>query len=214
MGTAYRLIPVKQIPLGIRFCKFGLGIFALLSVCAASGQELVLRLDPAQSSIKFTLGAALHTVHGSFQIQTADLQVNPAVGRLSGEVVVNAESGETGNGMRDRKMHREVLESQRYSEITFRPDRVDGGVAEHRKSSVKVHGIFTVHGSEHEITVPADVDLAGDRWSAAAHFTIPYVKWGMQNPSTFFLHVGDEVEIDVAMVGTLTREAPASAPAQ
>ena len=49
-------------------------------------------------------------------------------------------------GMRDRKMHKEVLESERYPEISFRPDRVEGPVASQGKSSVKVHGMFRIHG--------------------------------------------------------------------
>jgi len=191
----------------------GLLILTLLSVRAAA-QDLVLQLDPARTTIRFTLGASLHTVHGTFQIKTGALRANPASGKLSGEIVVDATSGETGNGMRDRKMHKEVLESGRYPEITFRPDRIDGAVAAQGKSSVKVHGIFSVHGSDHEITLPAEVDIGADHWIANAHFTIPYVKWGIKNPSTFFLHVANEVEMDVAVAGTLTRETSTSSPVQ
>jgi len=50
--------------------------------------------------------------------------------------------------MRDRKMHKEVLESERYPEIAFRPDKIEGAVASQGKSSVKVHGMFNIHGVE------------------------------------------------------------------
>jgi polyisoprenoid-binding protein YceI len=213
MGAVNRLMPMHGTGLGIRLRTYlGLGILALLSLRAAA-QDLVLQLDPTQSTITFTLGAALHNVHGTFQPKKGALRTNPASGKLSGEIVVNAKSGESGNGMRDRKMHKEVLESERYPEVIFHPDGVDGALAPQGKSSVKVHGIFSVHGTDHEITIPADVDMSTDHWTAKAHFTIPYAKWGVKNPSNLFLHVSNEVEIDVAVAGTLTKDTSAS-PAQ
>lgn len=126
-------------------------------------------------------------------------------GKVGGEIVVDAKSGDSGNGMRDRKMYREVLESDRYPEITFRPDRLDGTVSPQGKSSVRVHGIFAIHGSEHELTVPAQVEMFPDHWTAVLRFSIPYVRWGMKNPSTLFLRVNESVDIDVNAAGTVTR---------
>jgi polyisoprenoid-binding protein YceI len=108
-------------------------------------------------------------------------------------------------------MHKDVLESERYPEISFRPDHVEGAVASQGKSAVKVHGIFSIHGVDREITVPAAVEMSADNWTAAIHFTIPYAKWGMKNPSNLFLHVSDSVEIDLAAAGTVTRRTSASA---
>jgi polyisoprenoid-binding protein YceI len=70
---------------------------------------------------------------------------------------------------------------------------------------VMVHGIFSIHGTDREITVPAEVEMNGDRWTANVHFTIPYTKWGMKNPSTLFLRVSDTVSIDLAAAGSVTR---------
>jgi polyisoprenoid-binding protein YceI len=147
----------------------------------------------------------LHTVRGTFQFKRGALQLDPASGQISGEIVVDARSGESGSNMRDRKMHKEILESDRYPEISFRPDRVDGAVARSGKSSVKVHGIFTIHGVEREISVPTEVEMGADRWSATVHFTVPYAKWGMKNPSTLFLKVNDFVEIDLSASGTIKK---------
>lgn len=133
------------------------------------------------------------------------MSVDIGSGKVGGEIVVDAKSGDSGNGMRDRKMYREVLESDRYPEITFRPDRVDGTVSPQGKSSVRVHGIFAIHGAEHELTVPAQVEMFPDRWTAVLRFSIPYVRWGMKNPSTLFLRVNESVDIDVNAAGTVTR---------
>jgi len=123
--------------------------------------------------------------------------------------VVDAKSGESGSGMRDRKMHKEVLESERYPEISFRPDRVEGQLASQGKSSVKVHGMFRIHGVDQEITVPAEVEMNADHWVATVHFTVPYQKWGMKNPSTLFLRVNDSVEIDLTAAGSVVQSSVA-----
>ncbi|MGC1644622.1 MAG: YceI family protein [Candidatus Sulfotelmatobacter sp.] len=181
------------------------------SAVFVSAQNTALQLDPAQTSVKFTLGDVLHTVRGTFQLKHGALQFEPASGKISGEIVVDAKSGESGSSMRDRKMHKEVLESERYPEIAFRPDKVEGVVANQGKSSVRVHGMFNIHGVDREITVPAEVEISADHWTATVHFTVPYAKWGMKNPSTLFLRVNDSVEIDLAATGNLAKQPISSA---
>jgi polyisoprenoid-binding protein YceI len=182
----------------------------LLSLSLASPATLpvaaqtTFQLDPAQTSVKFTLGDVLHTVHGTFNLEHGSLQFDPSSGKLSGEIVVDAKSGASGSGMRDRKMHKEVLESAKYPEISFRPDRIEGTVSGQGKSSVKVHGMFRIHGIDREIDVPAEVEIFPDRWTATVHFTVPYAKWGMKNPSTLFLRVDDSVQIDLALAGSVS----------
>lgn len=203
--------------------RFGPVVLALLSAsviaAVAQGaalqssalQSSALQLDPSQTSVRFTLGDVLHTVHGTFQLKHGALQFEWLSGRLSGEIVVDARSGESGSGTRDRKMHKEVLESERYPEIVFSPDKIEGAVTRQGKSSVKVHGIFSIHGDDHEITVPAETEMSADHWTAAVHFTVPYAKWGMKNPSTLFLRVNDSVEIDLMAAGSITTRSPADA---
>jgi len=173
-------------------------------------QEREFQVDPSHSSVKFTLGDVLHTVHGTFKVTRGDLHIDSG-GKISGEILVDAQSGESGSGMRDHKMHKEVLESDRYPQISFHPDRIEGPVPSSGTSSVKIHGMFNIHGVDREITVPAQVEMGTDRWTANVHFTVPYQKWGMKNPSTLFLRVNDSVEIDLMATGTIAPPAAASA---
>lgn len=182
-----------------------LAALAFLAALPVQAQQISFALDPARSTVKFTLGDVLHTVHGTFEVKRGQLQLDPVSGKISGEIVVDAKSGNSGSGMRDRKMHKEVLESEKYPEISFRPDHVEGQVATVGKSSVKVHGVFRIHGVDRELMVPAEVEMASDHWSANVHFTVPYEKWGMKNPSTLFLKVSDSVEIDLAGSGNVTQ---------
>jgi polyisoprenoid-binding protein YceI len=198
----------------LRWCRAGdfassnrmLSAIVLAFSCSAAAfaqpQELRLQFDPSKTTIAFTLGDILHTVHGSFQLKQGDVRYNIVTMSVEGTLVVDATSGQSGNRSRDHKMHKEILESARYPTITFRPDKVEGAVAPMGTSTVQVHGIFSIHGTDHELTMPVRVEVFPDHWVADTHFTVPYVKWGIKNPSTFVLRVSESVEVDVHATGT------------
>jgi polyisoprenoid-binding protein YceI len=181
-------------------------VFFTVTHSEVAAQDVTFHLDPQHTTVTFTLGDVLHTVRGTFQLKQGALRLTAASGKLAGEIVVDAKSGESGSGMRDRKMHKEVLESDRYPDIVFRPDRVEGVVPRQGKSPVRVHGIFSIHGADHELTVPAEVETFPDHWTATLHFAIPYAAWGMKNPSTLFLKVSESVDIDITASGAVTKQ--------
>jgi polyisoprenoid-binding protein YceI len=193
---------IVSVPPAVAICI----LFVCLGFASSTAfaQVTDFKLDPGKTTVKFTLDAVLHKVDGTFRVKPSALQFDLASGQASGEISVDAKSGATGNAMRDRKMHKDVLESEQYPEIQFRPDRISGTVARAGKSSVMVHGVFRIHGVDREITVPAVVDISADSWRATIHFSVPYAKWGMKNPSNLFLHVSDTVEVDLAAVGSVS----------
>ena len=170
----------------------------------AGGQEITFQLDPAQSRVQFTLGATFHEVHGTFQLKGGTIHFNPASGEASGSLIADATSGNTGNDRRDRRMHRQILEDQKYPEIVFTPQHVSGKLAPQGTSQMEVQGLLTLHGEQHPITFTAPVQVNQAQASAEVHFTLPYMKWGLKNPSTFVLRVSDKVSIDVHAVGRLS----------
>ena len=170
--------------------------------------DLVFDLNPADTKVNFTLGATMHTVHGTFQPLRGRIEYTAATGALHGEIVVDAESGASGDAARDQKMHAEVLESEKYPQITFRPDRVEGRLAVTGESTVQVHGILAIHGAEHELTVPATVKVEGGHWAASVRFSVPYVQWGMKNPSSFLLRVSKSVDLEIAAMGRVRPASP------
>lgn len=183
-----------------------LGILCALTFSASvQAQSVTLNLDAAQTKITFTLGATFHTVEGSFKLQSGTIQFNPATGEASGEVVVDATSGESGNNSRDRKMHKSVLESQNYPEIVFVPERIQCQVSLSGESHIQIQGLVKLHGSQHEIALPADIQVTGDQLTANLHFAVPYVQWGLKDPSTFILRVDKTVNIIIHAVGSLPR---------
>ena len=165
--------------------------------------EIVLAIDPAESKVHWTLESTVHTVHGSFAFKRGTLHLDTSTGKAGGEIVVDATSGNSGNDGRDKKMHREVLESTKYSDIIFRPDRVEGKITPRGTFTVQVHGLFVLHGSEHELTVPVQAELRGDHWAGGAKFNVPFILWGLRNPGNFFLKVNHAVEIELELKGGL-----------
>jgi polyisoprenoid-binding protein YceI len=165
--------------------------------------EVTLNLDVAQSKLHWTLDSTLHTVHGTFNLKRGAVKFDPATGNASGEFVVDAASGESGNDGRDKKMHGEILESARYTEVIFRVKRIEGKVLAQGSSNVQVHGTFILHGAEHELTVPVQAELNGHRWKGSAKFSVPYIQWGLKSPNTFLLKADPTVEIELELSGTL-----------
>ena len=168
-----------------------------------SSSELLLEIDPAQRKVHWTLGTTLHAVHGTFALKKGLIRVDLATGTATGETIVDATSGSSGNDGRDRKMHKEILESSRYTDLVFRPDRVEGKIARQGISIVQVHGVFVLHGTEHEMTLPVQAELNADHWTAYSKFNVPFIDWGLKNPSNFFLKVNRAVEIELELKGSL-----------
>jgi polyisoprenoid-binding protein YceI len=168
--------------------------------------SLVLKVDPSRSHLGWSLGATAHTVHGTFAVKSGELRLHPADGAAEGEIVVDAASGQSGNDSRDKKMHLEVLESEKFAEIRFRPEHVTGNVEISGKSNVILRGVLLLHGAEHEIDVPVTADLNGEAWNGTAKFDVPYVDWGLKNPSNFLLRVDKSVAVDLEFAGTVAKE--------
>jgi len=174
----------------------------MLAVVSALGQPSVTRettivLDPEKTTVSFILEATLHTVHGTFRLKRGVVRFDSATGAAGGTIVVDATSGETGNKRRDRNMHQDVLESERYPEITFSPTRVTGSIIAQGESSVALEGMLRLKGVDHAITLPFKVQTTAGGLKATTRFAVPYVAWGLKNPSTFLLRVADKVDVGV-----------------
>jgi polyisoprenoid-binding protein YceI len=182
---------------------------ALTFAPSACAQAYVVSLDPAQTKITFALDTTLHDVHGSFQLKSGQIHFDKATGKASGAIIVDAQSGDTDNKSRDKKMHQEILESQKYSEIVFTLQQVRGSFDPQKASQVDLVGAFRIHGQDHDVTMTFAVQPASPgRLQCDTHFTIPYVKWGMKDASTFLLHANDTVELEIKATAQIAPEQP------
>ncbi len=177
------------------------GIALLVVSAAAQAQHLQLKLDPAKTRVTWTLGDVLHTVEGTFVLKSGTITFDAQTGEASGQIVVDAASGNSGNGMRDSKMKKEVLESAKYPEIVFTPKHVGGYVPGKESATVQLAGDFAIHGGTHPLTLTLPITVKGSHVEAQTRFDVPYEQWGMKNPSTLFLKVSNTVQISITAVG-------------
>ncbi|MFC5862009.1 YceI family protein [Acidicapsa dinghuensis] len=182
-------------------------------ICSGQGtaKQLHLHLDPTATTVQFTLKDTIHTVHGTFHMHAGDVYFDPKTGEAHGKIEVDATSGESGNDTRDGKMKREYLEVGQFPVAMFEPHLVTGstGVAFDEKfgtQTISVSGNFTLHGASHAMVMQFLVQHDGQQAMATTHFLIPYVAWGIKDPSFAVVRVEKEVGIDVKAKGTLTSE--------
>jgi polyisoprenoid-binding protein YceI len=188
-----------------RMFVFGALLYILVFAPCLSAQESVLTLDPAQTKIEFTLPATAHTVHGRFKLKSGKIHFDEASGKAGGAIIVDATSGESGSDGRDKKMHQEVIESSKFPEIVFTPERVQGSIAPQGTSQIQVVGMFQLRGQDHRATLTVAIErAAGEHLRVATQFSVPYVEWGLKNPSTFLLRVDKAVGVEIHAVGQLS----------
>lgn len=169
-----------------------------------TAKTLTVHLDPAQTEIHWTLGDVLHTVHGTFALKSGVITFDPASGHADGAIIVDLDSGNSGNATRDRLMKQNILQTERYPQATFHPQKFAGLLHSGAGQTITVDGTLTVHGEDHPselvITVTA---LGANHATATTRFVVPYVAWGMRDPSTFVLRVEKQVTVDVTAQGTV-----------
>ena len=185
---------------------FALACCGVLAFTPAScAQSFTVNLDPAQTKVEITLNTTLHNVHGTFRLKSGQIHFDAATGKTTGAIVVDAGSGDTDNSSRDKKMHQEILQSQKYPEIVFTPEQVKGSFDPHKASQLDVAGTVRVHGEDHDLTMTIAVEpVSANQMQCDTHFTIPYIKWGMKDPSTFLLHASDTVDLEIHATAQIT----------
>lgn len=165
--------------------------------------DRALEFDPATTHVTFDLAATGHDVHGTFGFERGRIAFDPQSGQASGEIVVDARAGESGNKKRDKTMHAKVLESEQFPQFVFVPQSFEGEYHESGPSTLRVHGTLQIHGESHPLTALAEVDVNGAQAAVEATFEIPFVEWGMHDPSILFMRVAKQVQITLSTRGTL-----------
>lgn len=194
---------------------FPLLALALVLASPLVAEEYVLTLDSEKTAAHFFLGATGHDVHGNLFLKSGELRLDTASGLASGRVTLDAARTETGNKRRDKKMHSEVLVSEEHPMITFEAQRWVGELAAQGASELEIVGTMTLVGRSHEMTLPVHIEIQDGTLQGKSTFVVPFIEWGLQDPSILFLKVDKEVQVTIEAVGELTSPAvsPAASPA-
>jgi polyisoprenoid-binding protein YceI len=169
-------------------------------------QEIVLKLNANKATVTYNLGAFMHTVNGTFKVESGIITYNSRTSDASGRVVIDLRTGQSGDKARDDNMQNAVLQTQTYPTAMFTPTHVTGQINPSGASDLSVDGTLNVHGTNHSITVPLQLLSTNGIVTAQAKYRVPFVAWGMRDPSTFILRVRNYV--DVVVTGPATISTP------
>jgi polyisoprenoid-binding protein YceI len=185
--------------------SFAVLALAVLLPSAALSQHQTLVVNPDASEVKMTLKTTHEIVNGTFHIQSGSIEFDRSTPTMSGSVIVLAGSGRTGNDSRDKRMNEEILKADQYTTVSFAPKTYTGMIAPSGDSTIQVSGVFTLLGNSHDLTIPMQIHIDGSKATAKAQFVVPYVQWGLKNPSFLIWKAGNDVAIDLFLAGQLSK---------
>jgi YceI-like domain len=183
---------------------FAVLAFAVMLAPAALAQHLTFAVNPDASEVKMTLNTTHEVVNGTFHIQSGSIEFDRSAPTMSGSVVVLAGSGKTGNDSRDKKMNKDILKVDQFATVSFAPKAYNGTIAASGDSTIQVSGVFTLLGTGHLLTIPMQIHIDGSKATAKAKFVVPYVQWGLKNPSFLIWKAENDVAIDLNLVGQVS----------
>ena len=184
--------------------SFAVLALAVFLAQAALAQHQTFAVNSDASEVKIKLNTTHEVVNGTFHVQSGSINFDRTASHISGIVIVAAGSGKTGNDSRDKKMNRDILKVDQFATVSFAPKAYTGTVAASGDSTIQVSGVFTLLGTPHDQTIPIQIQIDGSKATARAQFVIPYVQWGLKNPSFMFWKAENDVAVDLNVVGQVS----------
>jgi polyisoprenoid-binding protein YceI len=184
--------------------SFAVAALALLFAPAALAQHQTFAVNPDTSEVKIKLNTTHELVDGTFHIQSGSINFDRTASQISGIVIVAAGSGKTGNDSRDKKMNKDILKVDQFATVSFAPKAYSGTIAASGDSTIQVRGVFTLLGTAHDLTIPMQIHIDRSQATAKAQFVVPYVQWGLKNPSFLIWKADNDVAINLNLIGQVS----------
>ncbi|HEU4402421.1 MAG TPA: YceI family protein [Candidatus Polarisedimenticolia bacterium] len=166
-----------------------------------------LVIDKARSTLTFVITRPGESIEGRVHQLAGEVTLDPAhPGEgASVELRVQAESLETGNRIRDRKMRHTHLESETFPEIRFRSTSVRLGPADGDRAApplepgetrrALVEGTLGLHGVERSMLIPATIRYDGGSLAAEGEAVVGLTDHGIPIPRFLWIVLDDAVKV-------------------
>jgi polyisoprenoid-binding protein YceI len=176
-------------------------LLAALALAAPAGRTFAV--DPAASTLRYTLVHKLHTVEGTSRKIEGRAVLQPD-GRILAMVRAPIASFDSGDSNRDAHMQ-EAMEVNAFPFVvakaagTFPAVAPAGGAA--APAAVTLEGELDLHGVKRPVSLPLELVLSPDGTARAkGRFDVSLDAHRIERPSLLFVKVDDAVRIDVDLV--------------
>lgn len=199
--------------------KTTLTLALTLAASAAFSQD-VYNVDKVHSEVAFRVRHFVSKVSGRFDDFSGTITIVPGKPAASSvEFAIKTASINTANTGRDNHLRSaDFFDAEKNPEITFKSTKIAPVDAD----TFNVTGIFTMHGTAKELTIPVDFGgtVTDSRGTEKAGFSLTTklnrkdygIVWN-QTLDSGGMMLGDEVEITVNIEANKRKPAPADAPA-
>jgi hypothetical protein len=184
--------------------SFAVLALAVILAPAVLAQHQTFAVNSDASEVKIKLNTTREVVNGTFRVQSGSINFDRTASHISGIVIVAAGSGKTGSDSRDKKMNKDILKVDQFAIVSFAPKAYTGTIAASGGSTIQVSGVFTLLGTPHDLTTPMQIHIDGSKATARAQFVVPYVQWGLKNPSFLIWKAENDVAIVLNLAGQVS----------
>ncbi len=149
-----------------------------------SGSQAGYRVREQRASLAAPCDAVgrTSTISGSLTLT----QAGSAYGVSTASFTVDVSTLTSDRAMRDRRIHQQGLESDRYPTATFQlssPIALPAAAISGQVNHVSATGALTIHGVTKTVTIPIDAQLSDSQIPVVGSITFPFSEFGMTPPS-------------------------------
>jgi polyisoprenoid-binding protein YceI len=178
----------------------------LATAVAAAGplvaDPLSLRIDPARSSLTFTISRPGETVEGKAPGFSGEVRVEPEHPEQGASVLLRVEAAslDTGNGIRDKKMRKSHLEVATFPQIVFQSTSVSfqdpqGPLRPGAERQAMVEGRLDLHGVARTVRIPVRLRYDGASLAADGEVAFALSDHKIPIPRFLWIELDDKVTI-------------------